>query len=54
MCTKHIITGPKGNSKICFTPRPLMFSMANLRETLKICRGKQNVVFPLGLVFVML
>ena len=44
--TKHLMTGPKGNSEFCF-PSISMFPSASPRGTLRVS-GKQNSLFPLG------
>ena len=44
--TKHLMTGPSGNSEFCF-PSTSMFPSASPRETLRVS-GKQNSLFPLG------
>ena len=44
--TKHLMTGPSGNSEFCF-PSTLMFPSASPRGTLRVS-GKQNSLFPLG------
>ena len=43
--TKHLMTGPAGNSEFCF-PATSMFPSASPRETLRVS-GKQNSLFPL-------
>ena len=43
--TKHLITGPFGNSEFCF-PSASMFPSASPRGTLSVS-GKQNPLFPL-------
>ena len=43
--TKHLITGPSGNSEFCF-PSTSMFSSASSRGTLSVS-GNQNSLFPL-------
>ena len=44
--TKHLMTGPSGNSEFCF-PSTSMFPSASPRGTLRVS-GKQNSLFPLG------
>ena len=44
--TKHLITGPAGNSEFCF-PSTSMFPSAPPWKTLRVLR-KQNLLFPLG------
>ena len=44
--TKHLMTGPSGNSEFCF-PSTSMFPSASPRGTLRVL-GKQNSLFPLG------
>ena len=44
--TKHLMTGPTGNSEFCF-PSTSMFPSASPRGTLRVS-GKQNSLFPLG------
>ena len=44
--TKHLMTGPTGNSEFCF-PTTSMFPSALPRETLRVS-GEQNSLFPLG------
>ena len=44
--TKHLMTGPKGNSEFCFPSSlnvPLGFASGNIEVS-----GKQNSLFPLG------
>ena len=43
--TKHLMTGPSGNSEFCF-PLTSMFPSASSRGTLRVS-GKQNSLFPL-------
>ena len=43
--TKHLMTGPSGNSEFCF-PSTLMFPSASPRGTLRVS-GKQNSLFSL-------
>ena len=43
--TKHLMTGPLGNSEFCF-PSTSMFPSASPRGTLRVSR-KQNSLFPL-------
>ena len=38
--TKHLMTGPKGNSKSCYP--------STLNVPLHFASGKQNLLFPLG------
>ena len=44
--TKHLLTGPSGNSELCF-PSTSMFPSASPWGTLRVS-GKQNSLFPLG------
>ena len=44
--TKHLMTGPSGNSEFCF-PSTSMLPSASPRGTLRVS-GKQNSLFPLG------
>ena len=44
--TKHLMTGPSGNSEFCF-PSTSMFPSASPWGTLRVS-GKQNSLFPLG------
>ena len=44
--TKHLMTGPSGNSELCF-PSTSMFPSASPPGTLRVS-GKQNSLFPLG------
>ena len=44
--TKHLMTGPSGNSEFIF-PSTSMFPSASPRGTLRVS-GKQNSLFPLG------
>ena len=44
--TKHLMTGPSGNSEFCF-PSTSMFPSASPRGTLRVS-GKQNSLFSLG------
>ena len=44
--TKHLMTGPSGNSEFCF-PSTSIFLSASPRGTLRVS-GKQNSWFPLG------
>ena len=44
--TKHLMTGPMGNSEICFHSTS-MFPSASPRGTLRVS-GKQNSLFPSG------
>ena len=44
--TKHLMTGPSGNSEFCF-PSTSMFPSASPRGTMRVS-GKQNSLFPLG------
>ena len=44
--SKHLMTGPKGNSEFCF-PETSMFPEAKPRGTLRF-EGKQNSLFPEG------
>ena len=46
--TKHLMTGPSGNSEFCF-PSTSMFPEASPRGTLSVS-GNQNSLFPLWLV----
>ena len=43
--TKHLMTGPSGNSEFCF-PSTSMFPSASPRGTLSVS-GNQNSLFPL-------
>ena len=44
--TKHLMTGPSGNSEFCF-PSTSMFPSASPQGTLRVS-GKQNSLFSLG------
>ena len=44
--TKHLTTGPKGNSSFCF-PRISMFPQGTAKGNIEV-RGKQNELFPSG------
>ena len=46
--TKHLMTGPAGNSEFCF-PLTSVFPSASPQEILRVS-GKQNSLFPLGQV----
>ena len=46
--TKHLMTGPAGNSEFYF-PSTSMFPSASPQETLRVS-GRQNSLFPLGSV----
>ena len=46
--TKHLMTGPAGNSEFCFRLTS-MFPLASHWGTLRVS-GKPNSLFPLGLV----
>jgi len=45
--TKHLMTGPKGNSELCFPSTLSVFPSDWPRGTLRVS-GKQNSTFPLG------
>ena len=46
--SKHLMTGPKGNSEFCF-PKTLNVSWSEAEGNLEV-EGKQNSLFPVGSV----